>query len=104
MEQCSFVAQVLGKQPSRGDLWHLLQATLQEKLDKISDINMMGRGCYQLEFADHSSVLYLLAMHSVDISGASVLFSPWIHDFDTAMLQADATGYFTCTVVFPKPK
>ena len=55
LEQCSVVAQVLGKRPSRGDLRHLLQAALKEKLDKIIDIQLMGRGCYQLEFEDHSS-------------------------------------------------
>ena len=101
LEQCSVVAQVLGKRPSRGDLRHLLQAALKEKLDKITDIQLMGRGCYQLEFEDHSSVRNILSIHSVEISGAWVLFFPWTHGFDTAVLQVEATGYFTCTAVFP---
>ena len=59
----------------------------------------MCRGCYQLEFADHSSIRNLLSIHSVDISGAWVLFFPWTHDFDTTVLQVEATRYFI--VFFP---
>ena len=54
-----------------------------------------------MEFADHSCVRNLLSIHSVDISSAWVLFFPWTHSFDTAVLQAEATRYFTCTIVLP---
>ena len=87
LEQCSVVAQVLGKRPCREDICHLLQATLQEKFEKIIDIHLMDRGCYQLEFAEvHSFVHNLLSIHSVYMLGAWVLFVPWTHDFDTTVL------------------
>ena len=101
LEQGSVVAQVLGKRLSRGDIRHLLLAALKEKLDKIIDIQLMCRSCYQLEFEDHSSIHNLHSIHFVDISGAWVLFFPWTHGFDTIVLQVEATGYFTCIVVFP---
>ena len=55
LQAVSMVVHVLGSQPSKGDLRHL-QASIQSYLDKIIDIQILGRGCYQLEFENGESV------------------------------------------------
>ena len=50
LQAVSIVVHVLGSQSSKGDLRHLLRASIQSDLDKIIDIQILGRGCYQLEF------------------------------------------------------
>ena len=50
LQDVSIVIHVSGSRPSKGDLQHLLQASIQSNLDTIIDIQILGRGCYQLEF------------------------------------------------------
>ena len=70
-------------------------------MDKIIDIQILGRGCYQLEFENGESVSCLLSLGSVDLKGALAVFYPWRHRFNTLALQEDSAVMFTCTAVFP---
>ena len=50
LQKVSIVVHVSGSRLSKGDLRLLLQDYIQSDLDKIIDIQILGRGCYQLEF------------------------------------------------------
>ena len=101
LQAVSIVVNILGSRPSKGDLRHLLQVAIQSDLDKIIDIQILGRGCYQLEFENGESVFRLLSLGSADLKGALAVFYPWRHRFNTLALQEDSTAMFTCTTVFP---
>ena len=60
LQAISIVVHVLGSRLSKGDLRHLLQASIQSDLDKIIDIYILGCGCYQLEFENGESVSHLV--------------------------------------------
>ena len=70
-------------------------------MDKIIDIKILGRGCYQLEFKNGESVSCLLSLGSANLKGALAVFYPWRHGFNTAALHEDSAAMFTCTAVFP---
>ena len=101
LQTVSIVVHILGSQPSKGDLRHLLQAAIQSDLDKIIDIQTLGRGCYQLEFENGESVSRLLLLGTADLKGALAVFYPWRHGFNTLALQENSAAMFTCMAVFP---
>ena len=98
LQAVSIVVHILGSRPSKGDLRYLLQASIQSDLDKVIDIQILGRGCYQLEFENGESVSRLLSLGSADLKGA---LAAWRHGFHTFALQEDSAAMFTCTTVFP---
>ena len=52
LQQLSIVVHVVGGCPSRSDIHHLLQVQLQcADLERILDLQLLGRNCYYLEFA-----------------------------------------------------
>ena len=79
----------------------MLQATIQLDLDKMIDIQILGHGCYQLEFENGESVSCLLSLGSVDLKGALAMFYLWRREFNALALQEDSAAMFTCTTVFP---
>ena len=101
LQTVSIVVHILGSQPSKGDLRHLVQAAIQSDLDKIIDIQTLGRGCYQLEFENGESVSRLLLLGTADLKGALAVFYPWRHGFNTLALQENSAAMFTCMAVFP---
>ena len=101
LQAISIVVHVLGSQSSKGDLRHLLRASIQSDLDKIIDIKILGRGCNQLEFENGESVTPLLSLGSADLKGVLVAFYLWRHAYNTTTLQEDSVVMFTCMTVFP---
>ena len=79
----------------------MLQASIQTDLDKSIYIQILGRGCYKLEFENDESVSRLLSLGLADRKGALAMFYPWRHGFNTAALQEDSTVMFTYMAVFP---
>ena len=79
----------------------MLQVAIQSDLDKIIDIQTLGRGCYQFEFENGESVSRLLLSGTADLKGALAVFYPWRHGFNTLALQENSAAMFTCMAVFP---
>ena len=56
LQQLSIVVHVVGGHPNRSDIFHLLQAQLHVDLERIIDIQLLGRNCYHLEFESEEMV------------------------------------------------
>ena len=101
IEKRNIIAHVLGIRPRRADLRLLLQAALKQEIDNITDIQMLGRNCYQIEFEQERMVPILLGKKAVAVKGGWVSFHKWIHNFSANQVFHDLQLYHTCMVVFP---
>ena len=81
LEKRIIIAQVLGIRPRRADLRLLLQASLKQDIDNITDIQMLGRNYYQVEFELERMVPIFLEKKTVEVQGGWVFFHKWIHNF-----------------------
>ena len=101
LEKRIIIAQVLGIRPRRADLRLLLQASLKQDIDNITDIQMLGRNYYQVEFELERMVPILLEKKTVAIKGGWVFFHKWSHNFSANQVLHDLDSYHTCVAVFP---
>ena len=101
LEKRIIIAQVLGIRPRRADLRLLLQASLKQDIDNITDIQMLGRNYYQVEFELERMVPILLEKKTVAIKGGWVFFHKWTHNFSANQVLHDLDSYHTCVAVFP---
>ena len=101
IEKRNVIAHVLGIRPRRADLRLLLQAALKQEIDNITDIQMLGRNCYQIEFEQERMVPILLEKKVVAVKGGWVSFHKWIHNFSANQVFHELELYHTCMVVFP---
>ena len=74
IEKRNVITHVLGIRPRRADLRLLLQAALKQEIDNITDIQMLGRNCYQIEFEQERMVPILLEKKSMAVKGGWVSF------------------------------
>ena len=44
------IGKIVGSRPSRGEFRDLLQSRLLAEVGKITDVQVLGRGFYQVEF------------------------------------------------------
>ena len=91
----------MGIRPRRADLRLLLQASLKQDIDNITDIQMLGRNYYQVEFELERMVPILLEKKTVAIKGGWVFFHKWTHNFSANQVLHDLDSYHTCVAVFP---
>ena len=66
---------------------------------RITDVQILGRGFYQVEFVDAQSVATVLSMSPLAIQGACIFFTPWCHGFDPAA-EAAKERLISMTVCF----
>ena len=83
LEKRIIIAQVLGIRPRRADLRLLLQGSLKQDIDNITDIQMLGRNYYQVELELERMVPILLEKKIVDgySSTSGLTTSPQIRYF-----------------------
>ena len=81
---------MVGSRPSQGELQDLLRGKLLAEVGKISDVQILGRGFYQIEFEEQESAIKVVGMSPLLVRGASVHFRSWFHGFDPATETASA--------------
>ena len=81
LEKRTIIIQVLGIRPQCVDLRLLLQAALKQDVDNITNVQMLGRNYYQVEFELERMVSILLEKKTIAIKGGWVFFHKWIHNF-----------------------
>ena len=96
LEKRITIAQVLGIRPRRADLRLLLQASLKQDIDNITDIQMLGRNYYQVEFELERMVPILLEKKIVAIKGGWVFFHKWTHNCSTNQVLHDLDSSYMC--------
>ena len=86
LQQPSVVVHVVGGRPNRSDIRHLLG--LHADLERILDIQLLGRNCYHLEFASEEMVRKLLRLGCIQTLW-------WFPDFNIDLLNSiDTYGVF----------
>ena len=101
LQQLSIVVHVVGGRPNRSDIRLLLQARLQADLERIIDIQLLGRNCYHLEFESEEMVQKLLRIGCVQVRGLWLQFLRWFPDFDIDLLNSADSYRFAFSVMFP---
>ena len=91
LEQVSVIGKLVGGRPSRGELRDLLQSRLLAEVGKIVDIQILGRGFYQVEFETGEAATRVVSLSPLALGSARVHFRAWAHDFDPA---SDAASSF----------
>ena len=100
LQVVSTVCRIVGTRPSRGNVRDVLQARLLADVGRITDVQILGRGFYQVEFADVKSVATVFAMSPLAIQGAWAFLMPWYHGFDP-VAEASKERLIPDTVCFP---
>ena len=54
----------------------MMYGAMQDRVGKIVDVQILGRGFYHVEFAEVESVMALLQLKLMDVRGSRVVFSP----------------------------
>ena len=90
----SVIGKVVGSRPSRGELRDLLQEKLLAEVGKIRDVQILGRGFYQVEFEEQESATKAIGMSPLLVRGARVHLRSWFHGFDPA---TDRGSLWFCT-------
>ena len=99
LQVVSAICRIVGTRPSRGNVRDILQARLLADVGRITVVQILGHGFYQVEFADAQSVATVLAMSPLAIQGACAFFMPWYHGFDPAT-EASKERLIPMTVCF----
>ena len=68
IEKRTVIAHVMGIRPRRADLRLLLQVALNQDVDNITDVHMLGQNYYQVEFELERMVPILLEKKIVAVS------------------------------------
>ena len=92
LQRFSVIGKVIGSRPSRGELRDLLQSRLLAEVGKIADVQLLGRGFYQVEFETEESAARIIELSPLALRAARAHFRPWIHGFDPA--AADSSSSF----------
>ncbi len=71
----SILCRVIGSKPNRKDLRDMMYGAMQDRVGKIVDVQILGRGFYHVEFAEVESVMALLQLKLMDVRGSRVVFS-----------------------------
>ena len=85
LQRFSVIGKVIGSRPSRGELRDLLQSRLLAEVGKIADVQLLGRGFYQVEFETQESAARIIELSPLALRAARAHFRPWVHGFDPAM-------------------
>ena len=93
--------------PSRGDeLRDLLQSRLLSEVGKITDVQLLGRGFYQVEFESQEAAARVLQMSPLALRSSRAHFRQWVHGFDptdqvaSSFVPLEERG-FPVTACFP---
>ena len=101
LEAVSLVAHMEGLRPNRPELRRMLYAIFPEEVNNVVDIQFMGKGCYHLEFSDHSSVGRLLEIKHTSLEGAWISFYKWNHNVTADDILKNKEAHMIFTAIFP---
>ena len=101
LEAVSLVAHMEGLRPNRPELRCMLYAIFPEEVNNVVDIQFMGKGCYHLEFSDHSSVGQLLEIKHTSLEGAWISFYKWNHNVIAEDILKNKEAHMIFTAIFP---
>ena len=90
----------MGIFPRHADICLLLQTTLKQDVN-ITDVQMLHRNYYQVEFKLEHMVPILLEKKAMVVKGAWVSFHMWLHTFSANQVLHDLHLYHTCVTLFP---
>ena len=82
LQRFSVIGKVIGSRPSRGELRDLLQSRLLAEVGKIADVQLLGRGFYQVEFEAQKAAAHVLELSPLALRATQAHFRPWVHGFD----------------------
>lgn len=106
LEQFSVIGKIIGSRPSRGELRDLLQSRLLAEVGKIIDIQLLGRGFYQVEFESQEAAARVIQMSPLALRSSRAHFRQWTHGFDptdqgsSSFVPQEERG-FPVTACFP---
>ena len=106
LEQFSVIGKIIGSRPSRGELRDLLQSRLLAEVGKITDVQLLGRGYYQVEFVSQEAAARVIQMSPLALRSSRAHFRQWVHGFDpsaessSSFIPREDRG-FPVTACFP---
>ena len=101
LTQHEIICRVVGSRTSRSDLKDMLYGKLMLEASTITDIQLLGKGLYLIEFEKMETARNLLTMNPLELRNARAFFSPWKHGFNATEVAEQGQPMFKVMAILP---
>ena len=101
LSQYAVICRLVGSMPNRGELKDLIYGKLLLEGSSLTNIQLMGKGFYLIEFEKIETAKKLITMNPLDLRSARAFFSPWKQGFNAAKAAKKGDRIFKITAIIP---